>query len=363
MAFSNDGSVLATKAGKRFWIRPLAGGEPRAFDGHDGEWGEIQIDMLAFLLNGRTFISADWTGRIVQRNLESGAIERSIDVPTSGWMRGHAISADGRWLVSAQQQSAALFELSNWQLRRTWNTSGHRDIAMSASGRYVALASFSMDSHGSWIDLWDAQSECTRTLTGHDGGVARVAFGAGDKWLASVDLTGTIKIWDVASGALLKTLTPAFPEPVFSLAFTPDAQMLATGGSNNSICLWDLRTNTVIRQMEGHFDTVGSLRFSPDGRLLASGSYDGSTRLWDPVDGKELLKLLVMDNANEWLVVAPDGRFDGSRGGHETMVAWRVGSTVFHADRFAATFYKPGLLANILRDRADARAQKRQLDR
>ena len=45
------------------------------------------------------------------------------------------------------------------------------------------------------------------------------------------------------------------------------------------------------------------------------------------------------------------------------MVAWRVGSTVFHADRFAAKFYKPGLLANIMRDRADARAQKRQLDR
>ena len=255
VAFSNDGSVLATKAGKRFWIWPLAGGEPRAFDGHDGEWGEIQIDMLAFLPNGRTFISTDWTGRIVQGTSSQGAIERSIDVPTSGSTRGHAISADGRWLVSAQQQSAALFELSNWQLRRTWNTSGHRDIAMSASGRYCGVGVVPTDSRGrrSWIDLGTRGLTNSARSSDTTAGSRALAFGAGDKWLASVDLTGTIRIRDVASGDLLKTLTPAFPEPVLSLAFTPDAQILATGGSNNSIWLWDLRTNTVIRHMEGHF--------------------------------------------------------------------------------------------------------------
>jgi WD40 repeat protein len=198
VAFSKDGTVLATKAGKRFWIWPLGGGEPRAFDGHDGSWGEIQINMLAFLPNGRRLISADWTGRIVQRDLESGATERSIDVPTRGSTRVHAISADGRWLVSAQQQSIALFELPAWQIRRTWS-SEHRDIAISASGRYVASASFSTDPRvrrPPWIDLWDAQSDAPRTLIGHKDWVARVAFGAGDKWLASVDFTGTIKIWD-----------------------------------------------------------------------------------------------------------------------------------------------------------------------
>jgi len=361
VAFSRNGSILATKAGKRFWIWPLAGGEPRAFDGHDGDRGELQtIDMLAFLPDDRTFISADWTGRIVQRNLQSGATERSIDVVTTGSTRHHAISADGRWLVSAQQHRVALFELPAWKIRRTWD-SQHRDIAVSASGRYVASASFTTDPlvrRAPWIDLWDAQSDVPRILVGHEDWVMRVAFGAGDQWLASVDLKGTIMIWDVASGGLLKTLTPGSAEPVFSLAFNRDAQILATGGANNSISLWNLRTNTVIRQMEGHLDTVGFLRFSPDGRLLASGSNDGTTRLWAADSGTELVKLLVMDGANEWLAVAPDGRFDGSPTARERMVAWRVGSIVFPADRFAAGLYKPGLLASILRDRTGAGTQK-----
>jgi WD40 repeat protein len=67
---------------------------------------------------------------------------------------------------------------------------------------------------------------------------------------------------------------------VLSVAFSPDGQALASGSLDNTIRLWDAASGALLRTLKGHTYTVRSVAFSPDGRALASGSWDGTVRLW-----------------------------------------------------------------------------------
>ena len=76
---------------------------------------------------------------------------------------------------------------------------------------------------------------------------------------------------------------------VTALAFSPDSKMLASGGKDNLVRLWETATGKEIRQFQGHRDSIISLAFSPDGKLLAStGGSDGTVRLWQVENGKEI---------------------------------------------------------------------------
>jgi WD40 repeat protein/tRNA A-37 threonylcarbamoyl transferase component Bud32 len=79
--------------------------------------------------------------------------------------------------------------------------------------------------------------------------------------------------------------------PVTAVAFSPDDRLLASGGADNAILLWDTRDGRLVRRLSGHAGKVTDVAFSADGTRLASASADGTTRIWSAPDGKPLLTL------------------------------------------------------------------------
>jgi WD40 repeat protein len=91
---------------------------------------------------------------------------------------------------------------------------------------------------------------------------------------------------------------------------------------------------------------VSGVALSRDGKFLWTASLDGTTRLWDPATGKERCRLYSFDGGKDWLVVTPEGDFDGSPGAWR-FVAYQDAATGRLVDDEATRrhFHRPGLLA------------------
>lgn len=118
------------------------------------------------------------------------------------------------------------------------------------------------------------------------GGVSCTAYRSDGQWLATSDTSGEVQIWDVSS---YQQITAFRTDAIWTwaTAFAPqspledgDAVILATGGDNRLVKLWDARTGQCLRSLPGHTNTINAIAFHPNGNLLASCSQDATIRLW-----------------------------------------------------------------------------------
>lgn len=118
----------------------------------------------------------------------------------------------------------------------------------------------------------------------HPGRAFAVAYRPDGKQLASaggeLNKPGEIKIWDIRTGKLLRTLT-GHANVITALAYHPERPLLASASYDRTIKLWNLETGDEFVMLRGHADSIYDVTFSPDGNLLASASHDLSVRVWD----------------------------------------------------------------------------------
>lgn len=95
----------------------------------------------------------------------------------------------------------------------------------------------------------------------------------------------TIQRWELPSGN--KLAFTAHDSWVFSLAFSPDAETLYSGGGDGRLVWWSTAAGqpTPIRRVDAHQGWIRQIAVSPDGKLVATVGNDQKVKLWNAADG------------------------------------------------------------------------------
>jgi WD40 repeat protein/tRNA A-37 threonylcarbamoyl transferase component Bud32 len=160
------------------------------------------------------------------------------------------------------------------------------------------------------------------SLTSQSQPILSVAFSANGEILASASHDNTIQLWNTATGKALNAL----PDHVDALAFSPHGNTLATAEWDGTIKQWDMTNAQVLATLDGHSGKVNCVAFSPDSHILASGGSDRTVRLWD-LAAEKLVRTLPGHKADVTSVAfSPDGRTLASASLDSTIRLWDASS-------------------------------------
>ncbi len=183
-------------------------------------------------------------------------------------------------------------------------------LAFSPDGATIATGG------GSVVQFWDTRTWKVRDklkgLTGHR--VSRLVFAADSKRLASVEYNGTLRLWNVQNGELLLT-TRLHRGVVFSVSFSPDGRIVATGGRDGLLLIWDSHTGEVLRRFDDD-GSVLSVGFSSEGQTLVAGCGQerrtSSVKFWNVPKGELMQVWTGHADWPLWAAFSPDGVSVGS---------------------------------------------------
>jgi len=197
-------------------------------------------------------------------------------------------SPDGRYVFAGGEEGAIrVYDRETRALHRVIDVEGIvSSLAISPDGRRIVAGTYS-----NVIHLLDVETgEQLHRLEGHSSHVGGLDF-APDATLASGSSDGTVRLWDSATGQLLRVIEPGGGR-VYEVRFSGDGGQVAFACEDATVRLWDVATGVELRSFHGHTAPVVGVAISPDGQRVASGGYDSTVRLWDVTTGESTAVLL-----------------------------------------------------------------------
>jgi WD40 repeat protein len=306
LAFSPDGKMLAT--GSASGHNHASHSRVQLWDASSGnELSELKgvtghVHALAFAANGQLYVCEQFTPsfsrrdvrRVTEEDVRQGAVPSGIRL----W----------RWDRERQQTEEVILKTKQWHIARTLTAAFSADGAMLAVGGVggpIDLASLGeANRNGDYtkaldlrpgrmagsLALWDGQGRFKEVRHPHPLGVSSVAFAPDGQLLASGGSNGRITFWDLTADKVRSTMS-GHNGATTSLAFGPDSSTLVSGGDDGAVRIWDLGRSRERSLLFGHTKTVSCVAFPPDGQSVVSGSSDHAVMLWDTVPRPDPLVL------------------------------------------------------------------------
>jgi WD40 repeat protein len=330
VAFGPVGSLLASADSDydiHLWSDPVTGTVGKVLRGHGSEIRCLAFDRSGTRLasagadrvvhlwdvrtgqlvagpnpSGRHGLCAFRSGSAVRVASTAGPAFRVWDaasgqpVPPTGDGPSYCVAAseDGRWLaVGGTDHVTRLYDRGGaGELRRLEATKPPVGaVAFSPDGRTLAQASpadglvWLWDTTNPALDakliLIEAADGCTlESIAFHPDGT-RLAVGGID-YLGTGARDGAVRVWDLATNLE----SAQFNFGVYAIAIDPTGRYLAGAGVNDVVLIFDLETNELAFELEGHQQKVNAVAFDSEGSFVVSGGDDGTLRAWDVLSGR-----------------------------------------------------------------------------
>ena len=287
ISFSPDGKTIASGGinGARLWDVET-GTEKATLTGN-------YTRILSFSPDGRTIATSGWDAQTWSDKARLWDVETRTEkatltgYPVSFSPDGKTIATSGDWdsTDTVRIDAVRLWDIETGEEKSTFigDSALINSIAFSPDGKTIATGGLK------GVRLLHIPTETYDRPRLQDGSSNQVvSFSPDGKTIASTNPPYGFRLWDVDIGTERATLSESkitfkvsgHPGYLEFLVFSPDGKLIATGGWDGIVRLWDVETGEEKSTFTGHTGWVNSISFSSDGKTLASGSEDGTVLLW-----------------------------------------------------------------------------------
>jgi len=294
LAFSPDGTLLATVGGESLLYRPgdvavwdaATGARKGSFAGHDSS-----VWSVAFSNDGKTLATGAYDGTVKLWDVATGKEKGSVAAHPH-WIRALAFVPGSGLLASASEDGLVkLWDVASAtpveKLQFKGHTAAVNAILFTTDGKTLITAS-----DDKTIQLWDVAKGAPKAkLEGHTEPALALAWVAADKQFVSGGEDRSIKLWTIDGPKPVEM--PTQRNWTTGLTASADGKQIIASGYDRTLRLIDPAKKSETKLLEGFTTTVWTVALSPDGKRLAAGSaYDSSgkipsVRIWSVPDLKE----------------------------------------------------------------------------
>jgi WD40 repeat protein len=241
-------------------------------------WPQLAAYSLASSRDGTAYYIGCWDGGLWRIDADQRVMPQRLGTHPEQGAHNLAVSPDGRWLASLGPDVLQVLDLHSQ--RQAWKlVAGVRSFAMHPSGEQIAASL----NDGRLLELDTATGDVLRLVAQlpEPGQVA--TFSPDGQLLAMIGGQQSLTLLDWRTGRSTWPASRDLPHRcrAGSLAFSPDSRRLVCGGRDTlTLAVWDLQTMELERELVGHEQSINGAIFL-DERRIASFAADGTIRVWD----------------------------------------------------------------------------------